>query len=306
MAHIWRELIPSEALKFGFLLHALLALSALHLADQHTSDPDTARGYLRLCDRHQAIAIAALRDALSVQFTPENSGAFFALAATTSVSSMARSTTLAKLQQPTQFISVNEIAEAMTLTKGMREVVGMTAPHITISNMFRTSRMNAKEESYVHLPAEVLMRFAALRKLCEKYCGLSGRPPATTPPSSASSSDITDTLTPCLIALTQLQDIYLNLRHFMALSGVESGIIWRWATSLPEDFARLLTARHPVALIIVAHFAAAMVVLRRAWYVQDWGQYALEYIGRELDEGMRGWLEWPRECVNGKMGVLLT
>ncbi|KAK4952100.1 hypothetical protein LTR10_010020 [Elasticomyces elasticus] len=287
----------------------MLALSALHLADQHTTDPDTVGRYLRLCDRHQSIAIAALRDALTAQFTPENSGAFFALAATTSVSSMARSTILAKLQQPTPFISVDEIAEALTLTKGMREVVGMTAAHTPISVMFTSYRMDSMQERYVQLPTEIFTRFAALRELCEQQCGSSGSPDAMTTPSSASSSDpsnITDTLTPCLVAVTELQDIYLNLRHFMGLSRVETGTIWRWAACLPLDFARLITARHPVALVIVAHFAATTVALRKAWYVQDWGQYALEGIERELEEGMRGWLEWPRECLKGEMGVLLT
>ncbi|KAK5689917.1 hypothetical protein LTR97_012677 [Elasticomyces elasticus] len=309
IAHIWREFVPREALKFNFLLHAMLALSALHLADQHTTDPDTVARYLRLCDRHQSIAIAALRDALTAQFTPENSGAFFALAATTSVSSMARSTILAKLQQPTPFISVDEIAEALTLTKGMREVVGMTAAHTPISVMFTSYRMDAMQERYVQLPTEILTRFAALRDLCEQQCGSTSSPDAMTTPSSASSSDpsnITDTLTPCLVAVTELQDIYLNLRHFMGLSRVETGTIWRWAACLPLDFARLITARHPVALVIVAHFAATTVALRKAWYVQDWGQYALEGIERELEDGMAGWLAWPRECLKGEMAVLLN
>ena len=172
VAEIWREYIPTQALKHGFLLHGLLAFSALHLTDSAQGTPEVAR-YLALCDKHQAVAVSALRDALDGNVTAENSGALFALAATTSISSMARSCAVANASPEPRALSVEEIAEVIFLTKGMREVTGVTADFVRdtpIAFLLVRHSLEADEREGLSLPTAVAEQFAALREMLHAQC----------------------------------------------------------------------------------------------------------------------------------------
>ncbi|KAK0266638.1 hypothetical protein LTS09_000591 [Friedmanniomyces endolithicus] len=311
VAELWQTYIPSQALTHPHLLHGLLAFSALNLADLHRGNPRAAH-YLTICDKHQSVAIAALRNTLAspgVNITPENSASLFALAATLSISSMARSCAVANAQTAVpRFFSVEEIAEAVFLTKGMREVTGLTMGFVldTPIGIMLTSHSMEDEAGVdpesARLPVAVRERFEALRWMLRDRCTASTL--ATNSKSGSDShSDDPDTLETCEKALEDLEEIYRNLRYFKRKGRLQNGHLWRWPAMVPLPFAHLLAARHPPTLIIVAHFAAATVCLRRAWFVRDWGEYALEGIARALehDPEMSRWLEWPREQLGKEM-----
>lgn len=90
--HLWQDYIPQQAMKHTFLMHGLLALSALHLA---YLNPSSSSKYLQLCDKHQAIALQKFRAILSSNIDPSLADALFALSSTISVSAMARSCAVA-------------------------------------------------------------------------------------------------------------------------------------------------------------------------------------------------------------------
>ncbi|KAK1816901.1 hypothetical protein LTR12_008740 [Friedmanniomyces endolithicus] len=311
VADLWQKYIPLQALTHPHLLHGLLAFSALNLADLHRGTPRAAH-YLTICDKHQSVAIGALREALAnpgANITPENSASLFALAATLSISSMARSCAVANAQESLpRFFSVEEIAEAIFLTKGMREVTGLTMGFVldTPIGVMLTSH-SMEDEAGVNpesarLPVAVRERFEALRGMLRDRC-TARTLPANPQLGSDSSADGPGTLETCERALADLEEIYRNLRYFKRKGRLQNGHLWRWPAMVPLPFAHQLAARHPPTLVIVAHFAAATVCLRRAWFVRDWGEYALEGIARALehDPGMSRWLEWPREQLGREM-----
>ena len=49
---LFRTCIPSLGMKYDFLLHSVLTLSALNLAFLH---PENSLRYLQICDKHQAM-----------------------------------------------------------------------------------------------------------------------------------------------------------------------------------------------------------------------------------------------------------
>jgi hypothetical protein len=127
--HLWQSYIPRQALKHTFLMHGLLALSALHLAYQH---PEEAVRYLRLCDKHQSIALGRFRSILSSsEFDVERADALFGLAAVISVSSMARSSALFEHDSDEKVISMDEVVELFILTRGVRDVIHLAHQHIS-------------------------------------------------------------------------------------------------------------------------------------------------------------------------------
>ncbi|KAK5679727.1 hypothetical protein LTS10_007675 [Elasticomyces elasticus] len=302
---IWREYIPKEALKHSFLLHGLLAFSALNLADLNRNSSEVATRYLAVCDKHQAVAIAALRDALDGNVTAENSGALFALAAIIKISSMARSCAMANARPFAHLFSIDEISEVILLGRGMREVTALTYPYVVdtpIALMFKFNAIEDSQANVVCLPAAVLSHFADLHAMLDKY---HQQTPAV--PSLTESNRIDDVLSWCHAALTDLESIYLNIRYWSRHGGLESGHVWRWPAMLETKFIHLISARYGPALVLVGHFAAATVCLKKAWYVRNWGVYALDGISQSLegDEEMRRWLDWPREQIRSEMRIVL-
>lgn len=70
------------------------------------------------------------------------------------------------------------------------------------------------------------------------------------------------------------------------------------------DYIRLVQARNPPALIILAHYVATMTAVHTAWYTQNWAEYALRGISQALDGSLQHWLCWPMEQVQDRLKVL--
>ncbi|KAF2088811.1 hypothetical protein K490DRAFT_19036, partial [Saccharata proteae CBS 121410] len=83
LIEVWQSWVPAAAIKYPFLMHGILATSALHLAHTH---PNEALKYLSLFTNHQSLALTGFRSALP-SITPENCHAIFAASMITSFSS---------------------------------------------------------------------------------------------------------------------------------------------------------------------------------------------------------------------------
>jgi hypothetical protein len=265
-------------------MHGILALSALHLAylRQYNSPK-----YLQLCDKHQTIALKKFRDILASEIDPEVADALFALAATISVSSMARACASAEAAGEPKSMTMEDVAEFFFLTRGVRDVIEITHDHIRagpLSQLFDAHRM--PEGTEVTLPLEVSDQFSALREMVATR----GLDP--------------EALTHCQSALTDLDDIYQNIYYWAARGEVYSGQVIRWITMVTTGYVRLVQARNQPALVIFAYFAAATSAVRTAWYIQNWGLYALRGLSLELEESMLHWVHWPARQLEERMSVL--
>ena len=121
-----------------------------------------------------------------------------------------------------------------------------------------------------------------------------------------SSSGLTlDNFEHCRHALESLEDIYKNIKYWAEVSRLQTGQVWRWATVVSIEYVRLIAARAPPALIILAHFAAVTSSMQsRTWFVDRWGEYCLAGIGREMPPEMKHWLEWPAFHATNHMQIL--
>lgn len=264
-------------------MHGLLALSALHLAFLH---PSQAHKYARLCDKHQAIALTKYRSILASEIDMNTADALFAFASTLSLSTMARSCSPI-MTEHTQAIDLDAVVELFFLTRGVKDVIHLCYQHIKsgpMAEMFEGHSYG--DDVSVILPETVAQRFRDLDRMLR-----------------ASHLDA-EARQHCQSALTELEDIYKNLVHFGTASLIDVGQVWRWAVAVSSGFLRLVQARIPAALIIVAHFAAATAAIRTTWYTENWGMYTLNGIEMELDQQYRCWMEWPREHRARHMDVL--
>lgn len=208
---IWRQYVPQQALKHPFLMHGILALSALHLAYLQQYK---APRYLRLSDKHQALALKQFRSILAADINEDVSDALFALSATISVCSMARACAQAELTpgEP-KAMTMEDVSEYFFLTRGVRDVIHVTYDRVStgpLSKLFDAHRM--PEGTIVTLPDEVLQQFSALRQMLETW----GLDP--------------EALTHCRAALADLEDIYCNIYWWARNEEVYTGQVIRWIT----------------------------------------------------------------------------
>lgn len=279
VVHLWRDHIPQQAIRHPFLMHGLLAYAALHLAYLR---PDNAHKYLQLSDKHQAIAVQKYRSMLCLpSVDPEVADALFALSATLSFSPMARSCALTE----TTTMDMDTVTEMFILTRGIVNVINLTREHIKQSPMMEMLRTR-DYIGVVHLPLCVSSQFDAIRHMLASY-GLDQ-----------------DALEHCQYALQKLEEVYKNISYFSPTHNMEIGDITRWQVIVSMGYVRLIQARIPPALVILAHYAAAITSVRTAWYTQNWAEYALRGISAALDSSMQHWIEWPVQQARERMSVL--
>ncbi|RAH49597.1 uncharacterized protein BO95DRAFT_405844 [Aspergillus brunneoviolaceus CBS 621.78] len=74
-------------------------------------------------------------------------------------------------------------------------------------------------------------------------------------------------------------------------------VIFTWVNEVDRRFLDLCVARQPVALVILAHFAALMSLNNGFWLLQHWPGVLLEYIQELLKDWGGHLLQWPREVI---------
>ena len=183
-------------------------------------------------------------------------------------------------------MTMEDVAEFFFLTRGVRDIIHVTHDHIRSGPLGELFEQGVPEGTKVTLPVEVTEQFDALREML----ATSGLDP--------------EALTHCQSALTDLDEIYQNVYYFAVRGDVFSGQAIKWTTMVTTGYVRLVQARNQPALVIFAHFAAVTSAVRTAWYIQNWGLYALRGVSLELDESMLHWVQWPTRQLEERMSVL--
>jgi len=100
----------------------------------------------------------------------------------------------------------------------------------------------------------------------------------------------------CTSAINSLKKVYALCDG----SSSEQHRMWLWPFILPKEFIDLLREAHPVALVVLAHFAALVRSLEGShWARSGWSGNIIDMIERLLDQQWEEWLEWPVRCVRG-------
>lgn len=67
---------------------------------------------------------------------------------------------------------------------------------------------------------------------------------------------------------------------------------------LTPEFANLLSAMRPEALVVLAYYAEMLHYARDLWQVRDAGAFIFGLIANHLDESWSTWLEPPRLVIH--------
>ncbi|PYH42218.1 uncharacterized protein BP01DRAFT_140046 [Aspergillus saccharolyticus JOP 1030-1] len=274
---IWQARVPEEALSHPFLMHGLLALSAIHLA--RTRDEVKRAAYVSIAVAHEHQALAFFREQLS-DINASNAKAMFAFASVVVVYTFGFLHPSHAPGTDDPWACINGILQVFTLARGVQQILDKATSTIRNSDWAALFQLDDYDDVLPEDERLALDRLHEVNQVCK------GQDPAHD--------------------LTTYEHAIENLADLMAAAhqGVTSvRQACRWAMRLRTEFLQLLQEHQPLALVVVAYYCAILHRLRDVWFVDDWGIRVLKAIWQVLDDQWRPLLDQPMVGTLGDKSV---
>ncbi|PVH93541.1 hypothetical protein DM02DRAFT_603836 [Periconia macrospinosa] len=275
--HLWRVIVPEMAVAHSFLMHGILAVSAMHLSYVRPLDKikyETQSSY------HQTLATAQFRGVLS-NISADNCNAVFGMCALLTLISMV---SIARRSDAhlTNSSFVDDIVHHFMLTRGIGAVLSEHWQTVMVGPLKILSNERLGDPDKYRLPEDIeaqfhQLRFSLLPSLCKSE---------------------NSTLLTCTSALAALEIVYKHM-HFLhpglPRTRLEVGVALRWMSLVPLEYMSLLKSSHTAALVLLAHFIILFETFGDVWFLQGWSEHALSRIKDAVSaEGLSA-LQWPFE-----------
>ena len=271
----WKLMLPRIALEYPYLMHGILALSALHLSslDTYRAPEWSAKASL-----HEALALPEFRAAMS-SITKDTSHAIFAFSGIVIPYAQAIATTPIG-PEASRFSDPGVLPEWFYLLRGTRTLLRQTRPWLEegpFSTWFQRSEA----------PIDCTLN--------PDDCHLIDLSPRLAISRAAGANPETDFLT-CCNALEELRKVSaLPFSPYHEYG--DKSIVLIWPLAIPEEFIHLVQTKSPDALIILAHYCVLLAQVQPSWFLHHQAEQMLCAIAACLDESMQSWLKWPQHRV---------
>lgn len=271
---LWTRQLVSVALSQDYLLYQILAVGALHLFHQDTSRQDLAA---KAAD-FRVRALQSVNSTL-VNMNADISVPVFAFAGLSMVYAFAELAILRESEDH-NFDPIQQISECLKQNFGINTLVDTYRADIQSSWASELININSDEE-FDHLASSDLefTHSAMLRSLIDRH-----------EPRAQSNQACHEALNVLLQTLQIL--MWRQEDHFTF------HLINAWPSNLKSEFWELLEARAPVALLVLAYYAALISLRPRLWWFKHWPQLLLKKIETSLGEEWREALAWPKRIVD--------
>ncbi|KAE8165826.1 C6 zinc finger domain protein [Aspergillus tamarii] len=268
---VWRLRVPEEALSHPFLMHGILALSALHIA--RTRDDHRRPEYISAAVAHQNQALAFFRKQLD-DINDANAKALFAL------SSVIVVYTFGFPHSPESkdpWACIDDFIQVLVLARGVEQVLRQATPSIRSSDWEILLRLDTNIAS---LPQDALSPLERLREL-NACCGAQD-PTHDTDIYNKTIDNLTDITAAAYGGLTSIT------------------VAARWAIRLKPKFVNLIRDRSPLALVILAHLCAVLCRHKYDWCIDQWVFKLPRVIWQILDDRWKPYAQWPMVEIFGQ------
>lgn len=255
-------------------MHGLLALSALHYAHHH---PDQRKEYGIISSAYQDLALQHFSVSLHT-INEENCEAFFLLASFIVVLAMA---TIANPQDADKVVTAKDVASMFSLMPGIQTILdfkpmerwrqdgplGALLQEFEEPPQISDGMFQRRMEQLSALAREISPRFTVINERSA-----------------------------CLLAIESLASTYSIATNNN--SSLSARWVWAWPNTLPQLFIDMIGNSYPLALVILAHYAALTRPFEHdSWVSQGWSTSVLDVVERNLNTSWKDWLLWPKECL---------
>ncbi|KAL2823810.1 hypothetical protein BDW59DRAFT_148366 [Aspergillus cavernicola] len=278
MQETWQVAIPQMAYSNEFLMHGILALSALHLA---YLKPEKYSFYLAGSGFHMSLGLRSYRRIL-LSPSSENCHALFCFSSFIMVYIYASPT---ESTEHDAHIGLESILELLGLCRGTLvllpyfDLIRQSSLEPLFLREFQTDTPTQPEHRTDQFKG-ITIQLTNLHHLIESEI---------TPP------DQKDTF---FHALDRLQASFESIQS--AELPLECGMLYMWPLSIEENFFILLRQQHPVALVFLAFYCAQLHAFSDYWFVGRQGAAWLSHVSAALPGRLTSWLVWPRAVVSAE------
>ncbi|PYI01681.1 hypothetical protein BO78DRAFT_473177 [Aspergillus sclerotiicarbonarius CBS 121057] len=270
---VLREFVPQVALSHPFLMHSLLALSALHLS--HHGPVERRHRYTEAAMTHNNISLSLCTPMLN-NVTPENCHALFAFACFVAMFSFAAHGP--KVNPRAQ--SVSDVLEVFKLVRGVASVVAQARPWIEAGGM-RDLLQVGRQPRQMSKTTHVWELYARIRRIHDQV-----RPAVAD--CYVGTGSVVATAAEKLLDLLQLSTTMEN----------PGSTVMRWPAVVDLQYLDLLLEDNAIALVVLAHYGVALDMMIGNWWMDGWGTFLVHLALDRLGPDSGPELAWVQEAIN--------
>lgn len=273
---LWQTSIPRLSLRFPYLRHGLLALSALQIAGTSTS-PGRKWRYLVSAREHQSHALAGISLDGVQDLTTAQCNATFALCCVLLVFPFAYCLIDDDVDEDEEQPDVlDEFLEVFELTRWLVSAMMMTMDRMAAGELYP---LIDREQTRPTMPDMSHLVVSTLRRQNESE--------AQSDP--AHEKEVYD---------QAIEHLRSSLEQLMN-GGEPKDFAFCWAFRIPVRYQDLVRERKPFALVVLAHYAVILHHLRDSWWMGDWGIRILREVDACLEPQFRHLISWPIDATGG-------
>jgi hypothetical protein len=276
LQQIWQQVIPRIAFTHHFLLHGILAFSALHLA---RSQPERKTQLYTEASTHHNIGLRMFRNAMS-NITPQNCDACFAFSSIIAPYAWASSDQTGNLFfSETSFSEENSDVEWVSLLRGVHTLLKAAGEWMASGSMISIVQPRDIDPELVKAAdPEVSAKLTALSQLWN---------------SSPGKFNLND-----VEVLNETLDLLHHACGLVALSSTHREIdmilvVYAWPIKVPDAFFVMVKEQKPEALIVLAHYSLLLNKVDQLWYMQGMSRRLLQTIHSKIGKEWESWIAWP-------------
>ncbi|KAF2031119.1 hypothetical protein EK21DRAFT_99881 [Setomelanomma holmii] len=280
MRHTWRVEAPIQAVNHVFLLHELLAFSALHKAYKL---PERRSQYYTCGIHHQDLAIRGVREKLQNPTTHEE----VALVATSTLLTLSVFAStgfeLCFPDNPSSQGAIDGILNIFSLMQGMRNVTAMAQSHVHgswLSPMFQDSADVIAPQPILH---ELINHIPSLASFVQ------------------SKPDLPSVERNVYLQVIGHLEPALQLAMSPKADNRELRFLVCWPFYIQSDFLNLVRQRYSGALAILMYYSTMLFAAQsRYWFMQGWGEHLMKACSEATAPDWLPCMQWPLSFIGHK------
>jgi hypothetical protein len=275
LVDVFQTHVPHNGLSYPFLMHSMLAISALHLS-RGASDLRRQK-YSTLAIQHHSRALSLCAPLLG-HVTSANCHALFACALLIASFSFAYQ----GLHMDIGPMSVSQVVDVFKLVRGTASILKNAQQWIEQGDLRSLSKFT-----------RCAPQSKRSKQVDDGYAQLEALLVQQARDGHSHSSRVAQAVV--LRSTKHLRDVYDS-----CIVKESQRIIQAWPAVIDYEYLDLLLKKERSSLVTLAHYGAILHVTAKAWWMEGWGKILVNVAAEHLDKSVQYEIEWPLAVVNNR------
>lgn len=275
---MWRVIAPKQAVKHHYLMHEILAHSALNMAYLYPSD---RKAFYAIGIHHQDIAIREMRNMLA-SLSSDNAGPVFATSALITLSVFGSTGMDANDSATDSRPLLDDLLDIFALQQGIWSILSSGARYVLEGPFASLLTSNNDNEPPLLILQELSTQLPKLTSSID---------------SQSLPLEIRHEILESLVSLQGCID------YAMAPVSTSRALrfLFFWPIRINHNFLLLLRSKDSAALAVLAHYAVAFRAAESIyWFMDGWAERVVRAIAEAVGPSWRHFIQWPWDTVVGE------